>query len=173
METFTQIVLDFWKWHSESKHNNVMSCSEVKDKCGHCRKTGHTQDKCWSKPETSICTPGKSMVERTIQCFISGQKVLLCWVGHLGTLFTTFHDLIQTCDQPYKHSTVTSRSSIELLQCTELTVRITTSDLHQIWTYEQQILQWHTTLDFCSCIFPWLFWCIPLKLDAWQVPYNF
>jgi hypothetical protein len=30
IDTFKQIILDFWKWHSKSKHNDVMSCSEVK-----------------------------------------------------------------------------------------------------------------------------------------------
>jgi hypothetical protein len=57
MEAFKRIILDFWKRHSKSDNNKVMSHSEVKEKCGHCGKAGHLQDKCWSKPENKHLRP--------------------------------------------------------------------------------------------------------------------
>jgi hypothetical protein len=77
MEAFKRIILDFWKRYSKTDNNKVMSHSEVKEKCGHCGKAGHLQDKCWSKPENKHLRPngkqgGKN--KKDIQCFNCGKK---------------------------------------------------------------------------------------------------
>jgi hypothetical protein len=77
MEAFKRIILDFWIRHSKIDYNKVMSYSEVKEKCGHCGKVGHLQDKCWSKPENKHLHPngkqgGKN--KKDIQCFKHGKK---------------------------------------------------------------------------------------------------
>jgi hypothetical protein len=77
METFKRIIFNFWKRQGKSDNNKVMSHSEVKEKCGHCRKAGYTQDKSWSKPENEHLHPsgkqgGKS--KKDIACFNCGKK---------------------------------------------------------------------------------------------------
>jgi hypothetical protein len=77
MEAFQRIILDFWKRHSKIDNNKVMSYSEVKEKCGHCGKVEHLQDKCWSKPEKKhLCPNGKQggKNKKDIQCFKCGKK---------------------------------------------------------------------------------------------------
>jgi hypothetical protein len=64
METFKRIIFNFWKRQGKSDNNKVMSHSEVKEKCGHCGKAGHTQDKCWSKPENEHLRPNQGIHQK-------------------------------------------------------------------------------------------------------------